>query len=457
MKLRLWAVLFSATCKAFAPTSSRIRNAPSLLHMTPPPNFASTDPFQILGIDPTADSQMIKRAYKKLALKYHPDMATTNESTPEQKRMASDQFAKINAAYEALSGKNARATTTTTTTNNNNNAWTPPHRRTSGPSRTSTTTTTDWREEYIPYSTTDDAKYDTGGDSFGAILSDLFASSASIRGGGVFRDFVEFLEQTVDGYSSSSTTTSTTDMDTDLQFLLQTGTIREIGDEMDETELVLKQLNTKMERNNVELMQRQATVTNKFTEKMELEETMEELRARKRIVENYIQKARKRLLALQTRYKVLVTQGANDPKATGGRRSSRTTRVEDTTSYQSPSSASQQTTTSTNAEDSWKDESFGSFGRGRGSSRRRAQRNAYETTSSTSSGSSSSPNSASSSNNNASYETPSRSSSSFENTSSYVPPHRRTQASTSTQDDKRRLRELKVDEEFEKLKRELGL
>jgi hypothetical protein len=35
-----------------------------------------------------------------------------------------------------------------------------------------------------------------------------------------------------------------------------------------------------------------------------------------------------------------------------------------------------------------------------------------------------------------------------------VPPHRR---NSSVADDKRRLRDLKVDEEFEKLKREMGM
>ena len=462
------------------PQQHRNKNA-LLLQMasssTKTPNFSSTDPFQILGIDPTADTQAIKRAYKKLAFQYHPDMVTTKDSTAEQKRKASDQFAKISAAYEAVSGKTGRGSSsrnssTSSSSNNNPNAWTPPHRRTSS-SSSSTSSSTDWRD-YVPYNTAqDDQTYDAGGDSFGAIFADLFAgaSSAAAAGGrgGVVRDFIEFLEQTVDAYSTTTSSSSAygssnnNNEDADLQFLLQAGSIRQVGDEMDETELVLQQLNKKMQQMDMEVMQLQTDVATctKFTQKMELEESLDELRARKRVAENYIQKARKRLLALQTRYKALVVQGANDPKAGGS--SSRNTRGDTaSTSNPPPSSSSTNRDSDTTAEEeSWKDESFGSFGRGRGSSRRRAQRSTYESASTTAPGSASSSSSSSSSyNTNNASSNPSRSStpaSSIPSSSTYIPPHRRTQASSSTQDDQRRLREIKVDEEFEKLKRDLGL
>jgi curved DNA-binding protein CbpA len=440
------------------------------------PNFSSTDPFHILGIDPTADSQAIKRAYKKLAFQYHPDMVTTKDSTAEEKRKASDQFAKINAAYEALAGKTGRASPGTSTSgsskDNTKNAWTPPHRRTSS---TASSSSTNWRD-YIPYTSVEDEKYDAGGDSFGAIFADLFAgASKASASGGVVKDFIEFLEQTVDAYSSSSSSSYSSmnnENDADLQFLLQTGSIRQVGDEMDETELVLQQLNKKMQRMDMDLMQLQADIatSRKFTQKMELEESVDELRARKRVVENYIQKARKRLLALQTRYKQLVVQGENDPKAGG---TSRSTRADTSYTSQSPppppraSSSSTSSQNNNNSEDSWKEESFGSFGRGRGSSRRRTQRNtSYEESSSTSTSAGSASSSSSypsSSPNQSSYTAPEPNRSTSASTPAstpgsydYVPPHRRTQAS-SAPDDKRRLREIKVDEEFEKLKRDLGL
>ncbi|GAX15347.1 hypothetical protein FisN_8Lh364 [Fistulifera solaris] len=404
-------------------------------------------------------------------------MVTTKDSTTEEKRKASDQFAKINAAYEALAAKTGRPSTGTSTSSsskdNTKSAWTPPHRRTG--STASSSSSTNWRD-YIPYYTSvEDEKYDAGGDSFGAIFADLIAgASKASASGGVVKDFIEFLEQTVDAYSSSSSSSYSSmnnEDDAELQFLLQVGSIRQVGDEMDETELVLQQLNKKMQRMDMDLMQLQADIatSTKFTQKMKLEESVDELRARKRVVENYIQKARKRLLALQTRYKQLVVEGENDPKAGGTDRSARSD-----ASYASPpsppsrasSSFSTSNQNNNSSEDSWKEESFGSFGRGRGSSRRRAQRNtSFESSSSssTSAGSESSSYYSSSSSNQPSYTAPESNRSTSASTPAsppgsydYVPPHRRSQAS-SAQEDKRRLREIKVDEEFEKLKRDLGL
>lgn len=49
--------------------------------------FLSNDPFIILGLDaPTADKKVLKRAYKKRALKFHPDVVTDIHSTPEEKK-----------------------------------------------------------------------------------------------------------------------------------------------------------------------------------------------------------------------------------------------------------------------------------------------------------------------------------------------------------------------------------
>lgn len=55
----------------------------------------SDDPFQILGVSGDADETTIKRAYRRLAKRWHPDR---NSHRPE----AETRFREIQLAYEAL-------------------------------------------------------------------------------------------------------------------------------------------------------------------------------------------------------------------------------------------------------------------------------------------------------------------------------------------------------------------
>jgi len=486
------------------------------------PNWNSNDPFVVLGLEPSPnlDKKAIKRAYKRLALQYHPDMTTTKDSSAEDKRIASDRFAKINWAYEILSGKREAANSASSTpgasssssSSTSTGGWTPPHRRTGAYASSSSaagksTASTDWRD-YMPdggyYK--DDTNYDTGGDSLGKIFSDLFAGAAAgvaagraAGGGGIFKDFVEFLEKNVDGYASVGRGGSGSPgivEDAELEMILQTGSLEDVGDEMDETELVVKQLTAKLQNvdNEVIMLTAELASTTKFTEKLQIEERIEELQARRKVAESYTKKARKRLLALQTRYKQMIVNGDNDPVAGGRSRSYSSSWDSESSpknepssrssSYSSSSSSSSQrtssassTSTDRNDDSSWKaDEGFGSFGRGRGSSRRRVRREGE--TSSPSGSTSSSSSYRASPDNNASASSPSgsrsnaseskwqstsssspSSSSSSSSSSTYVPPHRRSPsfAASQIEQDKQRLRELKVDEEFDKLKKELGL
>jgi molecular chaperone DnaJ len=59
------------------------------------------DFYSVLGVSKNADQAQIKKAYKKLALKYHPDRNQNDKS-------AESKFKKISEAYETLSDKKKR-------------------------------------------------------------------------------------------------------------------------------------------------------------------------------------------------------------------------------------------------------------------------------------------------------------------------------------------------------------
>ena len=65
--------------------------------------MSSKDYYKILGIEKSASDDEIRRAYRKLAKKYHPD------ANPDNKEEAETKFKEVSEAYEVLSDKQKKS------------------------------------------------------------------------------------------------------------------------------------------------------------------------------------------------------------------------------------------------------------------------------------------------------------------------------------------------------------
>ena len=65
--------------------------------------MAKRDYYEILGVNKSADEREIKKAYKRLAMKYHPDKNQDNKAEAEEK------FKEVKEAYEILTDPQKKA------------------------------------------------------------------------------------------------------------------------------------------------------------------------------------------------------------------------------------------------------------------------------------------------------------------------------------------------------------
>lgn len=69
--------------------------------------MSKKDYYDLLGLEKTASENDIKKAYRKLAMKYHPDKFSN--ASEKEKKEAEEKFKEVNEAYQVLSDADKRA------------------------------------------------------------------------------------------------------------------------------------------------------------------------------------------------------------------------------------------------------------------------------------------------------------------------------------------------------------
>ena len=102
---------------AASSSTAKITSSTTALGYANSPLPSTNDPYVLLGLSTREGSRLsgsgggaatahdekeVKRAFRRMTKLYHPDAVTTKDSTEAERRQANDDFARINAAYQAI-------------------------------------------------------------------------------------------------------------------------------------------------------------------------------------------------------------------------------------------------------------------------------------------------------------------------------------------------------------------
>ena len=60
------------------------------------------DYYDLLGVSRDADADTLKRAYRRLAREYHPDVVANKGMGEDFQKFAAEKMRAVNAAYDAI-------------------------------------------------------------------------------------------------------------------------------------------------------------------------------------------------------------------------------------------------------------------------------------------------------------------------------------------------------------------